>query len=119
MKRLLVLSVCCALGGCVCVPCLDLRPAPTVVVAVAGAAAPAVPPGDMRVAFDGVEIERIPFRTGVSSATVERLARSASCTGGMGAGLITAPGPVEVYRMACDNGKVFLARCELRQCKPM
>jgi hypothetical protein len=21
--------------------------------------------------------------------------------------------------MACDNGKVFLARCELRQCAPM
>jgi hypothetical protein len=119
MKRLLLLSVCCAMGGCVCVPCLDLRPPATVVVSVAGSGAPAVPAGDMRVAFDGVEIERVPFRTGVSSATVERLARGASCLGGMGAGLITEAGPVEVYRMACDNGKVFLARCELRQCKPM
>jgi hypothetical protein len=24
-----------------------------------------------------------------------------------------------VYRMACEDGRVFLARCELRQCKPM
>ena len=119
MKRLLVLSACCVLGGCVCVPCLDVRPAATVVVSVAVPGAAPVPPGDVRVAFEGVEIERVPFRTGVSSATVERLAKSASCSGGMGAGLITAPGPVEVYRMACDNGKVFLARCELRQCKPM
>lgn len=121
MKRLMVLSVCVALGGCVCVPCLDLRRPATVVIAVAGdgALVPPVPAGDMRVAFDGVEIERIPFRTGVSSAVVERLARDASCLGGMGAGLITPPGPVEVYRMACSNGKVFLARCELRQCKPM
>jgi hypothetical protein len=114
----MVLSVCFALGGCVCVPCLDLRRPATVVVAVAGGAPP-VPAGDVRVAYDGVEIERIPFRTGVSSATVERLARDASCIGGMGAGLITQPGPVEVYRMACSNGKVFLAKCELRQCKPM
>ena len=124
MKRLLVsvLSVAGALllGGCVGVPCLDQPP-------LSAGNAPAspklvtvpAPAGDLRIAFDGVEIERVAFRTGVSSSTVERLARAASCTGGMGAGLMTAPGPVEVYRMACDNGKVFLARCELRQCKPM
>ena len=121
MKRLLgsVLSVSCALllGGCVCVPCLDLRPMSA--GALASPKPVTAPSGDMRIAFDGVEIERVAFRTGVSSATVERLARAASCTGGMGAGLITQPGPVEVYRMACDNGKVFLVRCELRQCKPM
>jgi hypothetical protein len=119
MKRLLVsvLSVSCALwlGGCVCVPCLDLRPLSAQASPKPGPA----PAGDLRIAYDGVEIERVVFRTGVSSATVERLAKAASCTGGMGAGLITDAGPVEVYRMACDNGKVFLARCELRQCKPM
>lgn len=71
-------------------------------------------PGDA-----GVPIEKIPFRLGVSSATVEKLARQQACSGGQGAGLITQPGPVEVYRMQCDNGKVFMARCELRQCKPM
>lgn len=67
----------------------------------------------------GAPIEKIPFRLGVSSATVEKLARQQACTGGQGAGLITQPGPTEVYRMQCDNGKVFMARCELRQCKQM
>jgi hypothetical protein len=67
----------------------------------------------------GTPIEKIPFRIGVSSATVERLARQQACTGGQGAGLITAPGPVEVYRMQCENGKIFMARCELRQCRQM
>jgi hypothetical protein len=61
----------------------------------------------------------VEFRVGVSSVTVEQLARQQACVGGVGAGLLTAPGPVEVYRMACDNGKIFMARCELRQCKPM
>jgi len=68
---------------------------------------------------NGVPIERIAFRAGISSATVERMAKLKACRGGEGAGLVTEPGPVEVYRMACDNGKMFMARCELRQCKPM
>jgi hypothetical protein len=55
----------------------------------------------------------------VSSVTVEKIARRGQCTGGQGAGLVTDPGPVEVYRMQCDNGKVFMARCELRQCRQM
>jgi hypothetical protein len=72
-----------------------------------------------RVVVDGVEVQKVEFRPGVSSATVERLATAQQCRGGQGAGLVTEPGPVEVYRMACDNGKVFMARCELRQCKAM
>ncbi|MBA5686369.1 hypothetical protein [Rugamonas apoptosis] len=75
--------------------------------------------GTPLVRVDGVEIEKVPFQAGVSSTTVERLARQRECVGGLGAGLISAPGPVEIYRMACDNGKVFMARCELRQCKAM
>jgi len=67
----------------------------------------------------GAPIEKIPFRIGVSSATVERMARQQGCVGGNGAGLITEPGPAEVYRMQCENGKIFMARCELRQCKQM
>ena len=78
--------------------------------------APTAPPAAAR---EGLVIEKVPFRVGVSSATVEKMARSQSCTGGAGAGLVTQAGPVEVYRMLCDNGKVFMARCELRQCKPM
>ena len=67
----------------------------------------------------GVIIERIAFRPGVSSVTVERLGKQRACDSDEGAALLTEPGPVEVYRMMCSSGKVFLARCELRQCKPM
>jgi len=75
--------------------------------------------GTPRVVVDGVEVQKVEFRPGISSATVERLAKAQSCQGGLGAGLVSQQGPVEVYRMACDNGKVFLARCELRQCTAM
>jgi hypothetical protein len=85
---------------------------------VAVQAAPTASPGQLSGA-DGVAIERIPFRAGVSSATVEKLAKQHACTGGPGAGLVTEPGPVEVYRMQCEDGKVFMARCELRQCRRM
>lgn len=68
---------------------------------------------------NGAAIQTIPFHTGVSSATVEKLARQRACTGGQGASLVTEPGSVEVYRMQCENGKVFMARCEMRQCQPM
>ena len=66
---------------------------------------------------NGVAIERIPFRPGVSSVTVENLAKVKGCKGGIGAGLMSAPGPVEVYRMICDNGTLFVAKCEFRQCR--
>jgi hypothetical protein len=67
---------------------------------------------------NGVPIERVPYRVGVSSSTVEQLARQHACVG-QGAGLLTEPGPVEVYRLQCGDGKVFMARCELRQCRRM
>lgn len=66
-----------------------------------------------------VEVQKVPFRSGVSSATVERMAKQFGCTGSIGAGLLTEKGPVEVYRMQCDNGTTFMAQCELRQCSPM
>ncbi|MGW8393854.1 hypothetical protein [Pseudoduganella sp. HUAS MS19] len=72
-----------------------------------------------RAVIDGVPVEKVEFRPGISSATVERLANAEGCRGGRGAGLVTERGPVEVYRMTCSNGQVFMARCELRQCKPM
>lgn len=64
-------------------------------------------------------VQKVEFRSGVSSATVERLAKSYGCTGRTGAALITAKGPVEVYRLQCDTGTTFLAQCELRQCRRM
>jgi hypothetical protein len=81
--------------------------------------APAAPPAPVAAPAPASAVETIPFRTGVSSATVEKMAKQQGCTGGLGAGLITQPGPVEVYRMRCEDGKVFMARCELRQCKQM
>ncbi|WP_075792824.1 hypothetical protein [Massilia putida] len=104
MKRLALMSVAVAmLGGC---SMLHKQ--------VTAPPAPAAPVADAAPA-----VETIPFHTGVSSATVEKMAKQQGCTGGQGAGLITQPGPVEVYRMRCDSGKVFMARCELRQCKQM
>jgi hypothetical protein len=68
---------------------------------------------------NGNPIEVIPFRAGISSATVERMAKKAGCTGGQGAGLLTPQGPVEVYKMQCDNGSSYKARCDMRQCTAM
>ena len=62
-----------------------------------------------------VEVQKVEFRPGVSSATVERLARRFGCTGSTGAGLVTDKGPVVVSRLKCDNGTTFMAQCELRQ----
>jgi hypothetical protein len=105
MNRLAFAGVAVALlGGCSMFH-KQVPPPAAPVAAVAADPAPAV--------------ETIPFRTGVSSATVEKMAKQQGCTGGQGAGLITQPGPVEVYRMRCEDGKVFMARCELRQCKKM
>lgn len=110
MKRLFVLVSCAVLlGGCA----MKFRKPPTPVQPVAKAAAP------VQLDANGNEIERVPFRAGVSTVTVEKLAKLHGCTGGQGAGLMTAPGPVEVYRMICDSKQVFMARCEFRQCKPM
>ena len=78
-----------------------------------------VVPAPALVDANGAPIERVPFVPGRSSATVERMAKLKGCTGGQGAGLVTPEGPVEVYRMLCQEGKAFVARCELRQCKAM
>lgn len=64
-------------------------------------------------------VETIPFQAGISSVTVENMAKKIGCRGGKGAGLISEKGPIEIYRMLCDNGTTFQARCELRQCKQM
>lgn len=80
---------------------------------------PRVVPAPPLVDANGAPIERLPFVPGRSSATVERMAKQKGCTGGLGAGLVTPEGPVEVYRMQCQQGKAFLAKCDLRQCKAM
>jgi hypothetical protein len=106
MKQLIVLMSCAVmLSGCA------WRSKPMPAWSPAAKSARATVPGD--------GIERVSFRTGVSSVTVERMAATTGCKGGQGAGLMTAPGPVEVYRMVCDNKQVYMARCEFRQCKAM
>lgn len=110
MKRLAVVAVVAALAGCT----LFQAPKPM----PPAASAPVKPAPAALVDAGGATIERVPYRVGVSSATVEQLARGHACTG-RGAGLVTEPGPVEVYRLHCADGKVFMARCELRQCRKM
>ncbi len=109
MKALLALMVATLVGGCAM-----FKPAPPAPPPAAASAKTA----PQLVDANGVPIERVPYRVGVSSTTVEQLARQHACTG-PGAGLITEPGPVEVYRLHCSDGKVFMARCELRQCRKM
>ncbi|MDY7536734.1 DUF2846 domain-containing protein [Undibacterium sp. 5I1] len=64
-------------------------------------------------------LQKVEFRPGSSSVTVEKLAKQNNCNGGQGAGLLTPPGPIEIYRMSCEGGGTFMARCELRQCQMM
>jgi hypothetical protein len=111
MQRLPVMILVAAfIGGC----STFHKPVPPAPAAAPVAGRPAGPAD-----ADGTPIQTLPFRLGVSSHTVETMAKQQACTGGQGAGLVTEPGPVEVYRMQCDNGKVFMARCELRQCRRM
>lgn len=74
------------------------------------------PPAQAAAAAPDVKVELVPFQVGVSSYTVDKLAQARGCTSKQGAGLVTEKGPVEVYRVRCDNGGTFVARCELRQC---
>jgi len=66
-----------------------------------------------------VVVEKVPFRIGVSTFTVERMAKEAGCEPRVGAGLLTEAGPVEVYRVQCEDGRQYLAQCELRQCQAL
>jgi len=108
MKQLFVLIACAlVLAGCARSRRQPM-PAWTPVAAVA-----AEPTTDA----SGQPIERIPFRAGVSTVTVENLFKQQGCVGGTGAGLTTPAGPIEVYRMVCEDKRVLMARCEMRQCK--
>ena len=66
-----------------------------------------------------VIIQKIQNNPGISSATVERLAKQNQCTPKEIVNLLTPKGPIEIYRTSCEEGKIFMARCEMRQCKAM
>jgi hypothetical protein len=120
MKRTLVVAglLAVVLSGCATYRELTApATAPDSVADTRAATARAAPP--QLVDANGAPIEAIPFVAGVSSVTVERLAAAQACKGGEGAARVTPAGPVEVYRMRCENGKTFMARCEMRQCKQM
>jgi hypothetical protein len=74
---------------------------------------------DYKVSEDATptKVQTIAFQMGVSSFAVEKLANKAGCFSEQGAGLFTEKGPIEGYRVKCNNGQTFVARCELRQCK--
>ncbi len=121
MKRLPVV-LCCLLALSACSSLPGWWPGkPDAAAPVVARPAPPLVDSNGRplVIVDGVAIERVEFQAGVSSVTVERMGRQAGCLGGMGAGLMTPAGPVEVYRMSCEDGRTYKARCELRQCKAM
>ena len=72
-----------------------------------------------QIASDAPSLGKIEFIPGVSSVTVEKLASQNRCVSKQGAGQVTPKGPTEVYKVSCDDGRVFMAKCELRQCQPM
>lgn len=55
-------------------------------------------------------------RFGKYSFVVEKMAKANGCQGGTGAYLTTDAGPIEAYRVACDAGVVYEARCEYGVC---
>ena len=59
------------------------------------------------------------LKLGVSSGTVEKMAKQQGCESQLGAVLITESGSIEKYRVNCEDGSTFMARCELRQCAPL
>ena len=86
---------------------------------MASGTAPVAASAPALVDANGAPIERVPFVSGVSSMTVEKLAAAQACRGGEGAARVTPAGPVEVYRLRCADGRTFMARCEMRQCRQM
>jgi len=108
MKRLFLVVSCAVVLGA----CATKYPTPV-----------PLPPAHARSAepqlydVNGAPMARIPFRAGVSTVTVENMAKQIGCVGGQGAGLVTPQGPVETYQMVCSDKRVFMAKCEFRQCK--
>lgn len=56
---------------------------------------------------------------GKHSYVVEKMAKANGCQGGTGAFLTTEAGSVEDYRVACDAGVVYVARCEYGLCNQL
>ena len=111
IQSIMSVALLSSLAGCAALPGMfgGEHPAAAAPLPLAAAAPAAAEP----------QIQTIPFLAGVSSMTVEKLALKYGCTASKGAARITDKGPVEVYRMACDDERILLVKCELRQCKAM
>lgn len=109
IQSIMSIALLLSLAGCAALPRMFGGERPAAAAAPTPlAAAPAEP-----------QIQTIPFLAGVSSMTVEKLALKYGCSARKGAARITDQGPVEVYRMACEDERVLLVKCELRQCQMM
>lgn len=53
---------------------------------------------------------------GKHSYTIEQMAKATGCRGGTGAYLTTDTGPIEAYRIDCEGGATYQARCEYGKC---
>lgn len=101
---------------------LSAAPAPqsTVVqatpVAVVTAPATRVVPSPTPAATSYSDTGEADFKLGESSNTVEKMGKQDGCQSSRGAGLVTDAGPIEVYRMVCQGGAAYMAKCEFRQC---
>lgn len=107
IQSIMLIALFLSVAGCAALQRMSAGDRPAA-ASPSAAAAPAEPP-----------IQTIPFQAGVSSMTVEKLALQYGCSAKKGAARITEKGPVEVYRIACDDERTLLVKCELRQCKAM
>jgi hypothetical protein len=80
-----------------------------------------IPAPGQSVASDGAGSKSVREKTadqkmGKHSYAVEKMAGAAGCNGGSGAYLTTESGPIEDYRIDCEDGATYLARCEYGTC---
>ncbi len=79
-------------------------------------ATPIAPAANNTKVEEKTTIQLVDFELGTSSITVEKLAKERACYGGKGAGRVSPKGVRELYKMQCADGRVLMAKCELRQC---
>jgi hypothetical protein len=98
-----ILVAAIALSGCASHKKISLDPSPT----------PATPLPMLQTAAPDAASD---FKLGTSSNTVEKMALQLSCQSDKGAALVSEPGPIEFYQEQCRDGRMLMARCEMRQC---
>ncbi len=77
---------------------------------------PAKPSAETQAAADEKARRKAEFHLGRSSYVVTLMAKQVGCINDVGSAMTSPAGPIETYKMYCDNGQVFQAKCELRQC---